>query len=74
MKAAIPELLRVPLPKALDPSMNVTVPVGVPEAAVTVAVKVTDCLKTDGLADEARAVAVVALFTTWVTAFEVLPL
>src|SRR5438552_19088513 len=40
---------------AVPPSLKVTCPVGVPEPgllAVTVAVKVTDCLNTDGLAEE----------------------
>ena len=45
------------------PSLNVTVPVGVPGVAtpVTVAVKVTDCPAVDGLRDEARAVVLVAV-------------
>ena len=40
---ATPELLSVAAPRVVDPSLNVTVPVGVgvPEAGVTVAVKVT---------------------------------
>src|SRR5436309_15439940 len=40
---------------AVPPSWKVTFPAGVPEPgllAVTVAVKVTDCLNTDGLAEE----------------------
>ena len=49
------------------PSMlNVTVPVGVPdpgETAVTVAVNVTNCPATDGLADDATEVVVFAGFT-----------
>ena len=43
------------MPSAVVPSMNVTVPVGVPlpgELAVTVAVKVTDWPKTDGLPED----------------------
>ena len=39
---------------------------------VTLAVKVTDCPKFDGFSDEVRAVVVVALLTTWLTAFDVL--
>lgn len=60
-------LLRMPVPMALPPSRKVTVPVGVPApgaTAETVAVKVTDWPKTEGLGDEARAIAVLALFTT----------
>jgi len=39
---AIPLPLRVPVPSVAAPSLNVTVPVGVPPELVTVAVKVTD--------------------------------
>ena len=63
---AIPPL-SVPVPIGLPPSRKVTVPVGVPApgaTAETVAVKVTDCPKTDGLADDVTVVAVSALFTT----------
>jgi hypothetical protein len=51
------------------PSVNVTVPVGVPPDEVIVAVKVTDAPEFDGLADEASAVEVedVATFTTCVS-------
>ncbi len=57
--------------------MNVTVPVGVPDpgvTALTVAVKVTACPKTDGFAEELSAVVVDAWFTTWLSADEVLAL
>jgi hypothetical protein len=43
---------------AVEPSLNVTVPVGVPApgaAAVTVAVKVTDCPIVEGFAEAATA-------------------
>lgn len=40
--------LSVPVPRAVVPSLNVTVPVGVPDVAVTVAVKVTAWSKADG--------------------------
>ena len=43
------------MPSVVVPSLNVTVPVGVPAPGaltVTVAVNVTDWPKTDGLADE----------------------
>ena len=62
--------LNVPVPMGLPPSRNVTVPVAVPApdaTGETVAVKVTDCPKTDGLRDEARVVLVDALLTTWLT-------
>ena len=62
---------------AVPPSLKVTCPVGVPEPgllAVTVAVKVTDCLNTDGLAEELTSVVVLAFFTVWVSVLEVLPL
>src|SRR5438093_10167853 len=52
---AWPALFRVPVPSALGPSLNVTVPVGMPALAVfafTVAVKVTGCPDTEGLAEE----------------------
>jgi predicted small secreted protein len=39
----------------------------------TLAVKVTDCPTFDGFSDEVKAVVVVALLTTWLTAFDVLP-
>jgi hypothetical protein len=45
----------------LDPSVNVTVPVGVPPSeAVTVAVKVTDWPNLDGFSDEVILVEAVA--------------
>jgi hypothetical protein len=53
---AIPEMFNVPLPRVVEPSLKVTVPVGVPEPgafAVTVAVKVIDWPKTEGLAEDA---------------------
>src|SRR5579859_5329949 len=59
----------------LPPSRKVTVPVGVPTAGgtpATVAVKVTDCPKTDGFCDEVTVV-VVLPGATVITAVEVLP-
>ncbi|GAA2743396.1 hypothetical protein GCM10009868_16950 [Terrabacter aerolatus] len=48
-----------PLHEMADPpSRKTTVPVGVPFPAVTVAVRVTVCPTTDGVADEARVVVV----------------
>src|SRR5439155_1224321 len=58
---AWPEPFRVPVPRVLEPSLNVTVPVGVPAPLVfafTVAVKVTGCPDTDGLIEETTPVVV----------------
>src|SRR5439155_1511772 len=58
---AWPEEFRVPVPRVRGPSLNVTVPVGVPVPlvfAVTVAVKVTRCPDTDGLIEETTPVVV----------------
>ncbi len=55
--------LSVPVPNVVAPSLNVTVPVGVPvpgATALTVAVSVIDWPNTDGLADEASAIVVSA--------------
>ena len=53
--------VRVLVPKVVVPSLNVTVPVGVPDPgalAVTVAVNVTVWPNTDGLTDDTTVVAV----------------
>src|SRR5438876_649788 len=58
---AWPEAFRVPVPRVVGPSLNVTVPVGVPAPLVfafTVAVKVTGCPDTDGLIEETTPVVV----------------
>ena len=63
------------MPNVFVPSLKLTVPVGVPapgETALTVAVKVTDWPETDGFAEEATVVVVLALFTVWVKVKEVL--
>jgi hypothetical protein len=39
---------------------------------VTLAVKVTDCPTFDGFREEGKVVVVVALFTTWLTVFDLL--
>jgi len=49
--AAVP-LFSVAVPIAVDPILNVTVPVGVPLLDVTVAENVTACPTTDGFNDE----------------------
>ena len=57
----------VPLPMTVIPSRKLTVPAGVPAPGLTtatVAVKVTDWPKTDGLTEEVRLVVVLALLTT----------
>src|SRR5207247_3581011 len=72
-----PEPSRVPVPRMVEPSLKVTVPVGVPAPglfAVTVAVNVTACPDSDGLAEELTTVAVLAFFTVSVSVLEVLPL
>ena len=58
--------LRLPVPMALPPSLNVTTPVGVPTpapAAFTVAVNVTLCPNTDALGDDVTVVVVLAGLT-----------
>ncbi len=57
----------VQLPITVAPSRKLTVPAGLPApgaTTATVAVNVTLWPKTEGLADEARVVVVLALFTT----------
>ena len=65
----------VTVPREVVPSKNWTVPVAVPApgaVAATVAVKVTDCEKTEGFMEDVNAVVVLALLTTWLTAVLVL--
>ena len=74
LKVATPAVI-VPVPMAVAPSLNVTVPVGVPTpvaVVVTVAVKVTAFPTVEGFKEDVTAVVVVFLFTTWLTAAEVL--
>ena len=59
---AVPELVGLD-PSTTLPSRKVTVPVGTEFVAVTVAVRVTAWLKTDGFGEEVSAVLVVAWFT-----------
>jgi len=56
LRVATPEPLRAPLPMALFPSKNETIPVGFPIELVTVAVKVMLAPKLDGLALEESSV------------------
>ena len=70
-----PEPFSVPVPRVVEPSMNVTVPVGTPEPgalAATVAVNVTDWPKTEGLADDDTELLVPSWFTVCVNADDVL--
>jgi hypothetical protein len=55
VKAATPPV-RDPVPNVTVPSLNVTVPVGVPPVPDTLAVKVTGCPKEEGLTDEVSVV------------------
>ena len=72
-KVAVPPL-SAPLPSVVVPSLNVTVPVGVPVVNdFTKAVNVTDWLKADGFTEETTVVEVAALFTICDNAGEVLP-
>src|SRR4051794_23116481 len=61
VRAAPPEPLSVPVPSVVDPSLNVTVPVGVPPPLVTVAVKVTACPNVLAFRDEPIVVTVAAM-------------
>ena len=66
-KVAAPLPFRVPLPRVVEPSLKVTLPVGVPDpppVGLTVAVNATDCPFTDGLGEEVKAVEVADLLTT----------
>jgi hypothetical protein len=63
VKLATPPL-SVAVPRLAVPFLNVTRPVGVPlNCGATVAVKVTDCPKTDGLSELTRTVVLAALAT-----------
>jgi hypothetical protein len=58
VKLATPELSSgMALPITVEPSLKLTVPVGVPAPPVTVAVNVTDCPKAEGFWEELRLVA-----------------
>src|SRR5262245_54540211 len=68
VNVACPEAMATFVAKVLAPSVNVTVPVGVPVAggtAATVAVKVTVWPNTDGLTVEVTVVLLAAEPTTW---------
>ena len=59
---------RFPVPSSVAPSENVTVPVGVPIPAETVAVKLTLVPMSAGFGATTRSVVVGAAVTVWVTA------
>jgi len=63
-------LLTVPVPSVVLPSLNVTVPVAVLDEIV--AVNVTEVPKAEGFEDDDRVVVVLALFTVWVRADDML--
>ena len=71
-KLALPLLSRFEVPKVVEPSLKVTMPVGTPPLEVTVAVKVTDWLNTEGLADELTVVVVEKTFCTVCTTLPLL--
>src|SRR5262249_37320378 len=76
-KVATPLPSRVPVPRTLAPSLNVTVPVGVPApgaTAVTVAVNVTAWPNTEGAAVDVSVVAALALLRVGEVAAGLLPL
>ncbi len=78
MPTASAEVVNVPVPvessdavrRLAVPSRNVTVPVGVPELALTVAVNVTISPNTVGFLDEAKFVAAPAVLTVNVAALD----
>ncbi len=74
-EVAEPEDIVTAVPMGFPLSKNWTVPAAVPAPGVvvaTVAVKVTDCPKTEGLVEDVNVVVVLALLTTWFTAVLVL--
>ena len=71
MNKAAPAESSVAVPMFVAPSRNVTVPVGVPVVALTVAVKATVWPNTVGFLEETRAVVAPAVFTVKVAALDV---
>ena len=74
-KVATPEVLRVPVPSVVVPSLKVTMPVGVPvpPLAVTVAVNVTDWPKAAGFCEDVSVTLLPLWLTAWLSAVEVEP-
>lgn len=74
-KAATPLAFNETLPKTVAPSLNVTVPLGIPLVAdVSLAVKVTDWLNAEGFTEVLSAVKLKAFSTLWVSVADVLAL
>lgn len=71
MNEAAPVESSVAAPMLDAPSRKVTVPVGVPDVALTVAVKVIGCPKTVGFLEETTAVVALVVFTVKVAALDV---
>ena len=76
-KVAWPAVRVTGAPRLVTPSLNCTVPEGVPEPEVTVAVKLTDWPVTDGFGPAERTTEVdvgvrVGASTWWATAADVL--
>lgn len=72
-RVTTPEVLSGSVPRIVEPLLKDTVPVGIdPNAAVTLAVKVTAVPCAAGLSDAATVVVVVALLTVSVSAAELL--
>jgi hypothetical protein len=77
VKVATPEPFTLFVACGVPSIVNVTVPVGTPDAggaAATVAVKVTDCPNTEGFTEEVTLVVVLAWLTVCVKSGDVLPL
>ena len=73
LNVAFPEPLTAPVPRVVEPSLKVTLPVGVaPEFGCTWAVKVTEFPWVDGFSEETTVVTVTALLTVCDKALEVL--
>jgi hypothetical protein len=62
---------RVPLPRVVDPSLNVTVPVGTAPLPVTVAVKVTELPYVDVGKDDTTVIVTEPFVTGCTTVFDV---
>src|SRR5262249_22550987 len=63
---------RVRVPSVVEPSLKVTVPVGVPPVLVTVAVNVTDWVSALGFTDDTTVVVVAPMLTVCVSGADVL--
>jgi hypothetical protein len=66
VQVAMPDPLSETVHRVVMPSLNVTLPPGVPPVEVTVAVNVAEAPKVEGLELLETTVFVMALLTTWV--------